>query len=188
MLYARDLKKKQVVVIDGNYYIVRHLETKSPSARGAQTLYKVRFTALSGDHKLDKTLTGDDVLTEVSLVRRLVSLLYKEGNECVFMDSEDYTQYLINTDTIREELQYIHDGQDGLMALLVEEQLVALELPASVSLSVVETAPAIKGASAAARTKPAKLTTGLEIQVPEYLSEGEMVKVNTETGKFISRA
>ena len=188
MPYARELKKGQIVAIDNHYYIVRQLETQSPSARGAQTLYKVRFSSVPGGQKLDQTFTGDDLLSDIDLSRRSVSLLYREGNECTFMDTEDYSQYLVNTSTIEEQLLYINDGQEGITALLVEGQLLALELPASVALEIIETTPAIKGASAAARTKPARLTTGLEVQVPEYLSPDEIIKINTETGKFMSRA
>ncbi|WP_263322316.1 elongation factor P-like protein YeiP [Endozoicomonas sp. Mp262] len=188
MPYARELKKGQIVSINNQYYIVRQLETKSPSARGAQTLYKIRFSAVPGGQKLDQTFTGDDQLTGVDLLRRSVTLLYREGDECTFMDSEDYSQYLINASTIEEQLLYIADGLEGITALLVDGQLLALELPSSVSLEITETSPGIKGASAAARTKPAMLSTGLEVQVPEYLSTGEIIKINTETGKFMSRA
>ncbi|MGB1272154.1 MAG: elongation factor P-like protein YeiP [Endozoicomonas sp.] len=188
MPYARELKKGQIVEIDGQYYQVRQLETKSPSARGAQTLYKIRFNSVPGGQKLEQTLTGDILLADVDLQRRSVSLLYREGDECTFMDSEDYSQYLVNASTIEDQLLYITDGLEGLIALLVEGQLLAIDLPSSVALEIVDTAPGIKGASAAARTKPATLSTGLEVQVPEYLSPGEIIKVNTETGKFMSRA
>lgn len=104
------------------------------------------------------------------------------------MDSEDYSQYLVNASTIEDQLLYIADNMEGLTALLVDGQLLAIDLPASVALEIVDTAPGIKGASAAARTKPARVSTGLEVQVPEYLSNGEIIKINTETGKFMSRA
>ncbi|USE35382.1 elongation factor P-like protein YeiP [Endozoicomonas sp. SCSIO W0465] len=188
MPYARELKKGQIVDIEGQYYQVRQVEAKSPSARGAQTLYKIRFSAVPGGQKLEQTLTGDILLADVNLHRRAVTLLYREGNECTFMDSEDYSQYLVNASSIEDQLLYIADNMEGLTALLVDGQLLAIDLPASVALEIVDTAPGIKGASAAARTKPARVSTGLEVQVPEYLSNGEVIKINTETGKFMSRA
>ena len=188
MSYARELKKGQIVQIDRQYYLVRLVETKSPSARGASTLYKFRFASVPGGQKLEMTCTGDDQFTDVDLQRRSVSLLYKEGDEYTFMDSEDYSQYLVNGSTIEDQLLYLSDGVEDLTALLVEGQMLAIDLPSSIALEIVETSPAIKGASAAARTKPARLSTGLEVQVPEYLSTGEIIKVNTETGKFMSRA
>ncbi len=188
MPYARELKKGQIVEIEGQYYQVRQVESKSPSARGAQTLYKVRFNSVPGGQKLEQTLTGDILLANVDMQRRAVTLLYREGDECTFMDTEDYTQYLVNVSTIEEQLLYIADNIEGLTALLVDSQLLAIDLPSSVVLEIVDTTPGIKGASAAARTKPARLSTGLEVQVPEYLSNGEIIKINTETGKFMSRA
>ena len=80
------------------------------------------------------------------------------------------------------------EGLEGIIGLIMDGTMIGIELPATVNLQVIETMPSLKGGSASARTKPAKLTTGLEIQVPEYLEQGEDVKVNTETGKFISRA
>lgn len=74
------------------------------------------------------------------------------------------------------------------MAVLLDGQLVAIELPAAVNLQITDTAPGIKGATAAARTKPATLSTGLEVQVPEYIENGEVIRVNTDSGKFMSRA
>ena len=74
------------------------------------------------------------------------------------------------------------------MALLIDDNILSIELPSSVIMTIVETPPAIKGATATGRTKPARLTTGIEVQVPEYLETGEAVKINTETGKFMSRA
>ena len=188
MPYARELKRGQIVEIDGQYYQVRQVEAKSPSARGAQTLYKIRFNGVPGGQKLEQSLTGDVMFANVDLQRRGVTLLYREGNECTFMDSEDYSQYLVNANSIEDQLLYITDNMEGLIALLIDGQLLSIDLPSSVNLEIVDTSPSIKGASAAARTKPARLSTGLEVQVPEYLSIGEIIKVNTETGKFMSRA
>ena len=89
---------------------------------------------------------------------------------------------------IEEELPYIIDNLEGMSALIVDDALVGIELPSTVSLEIVECAPGIKGASASARNKPATLTTGLVVLVPEYLSPGEIIKVNTDTGEYISRA
>ncbi|HIC46458.1 MAG TPA: elongation factor P-like protein YeiP, partial [Methylophaga sp.] len=101
---------------------------------------------------------------------------------------ETFEQYAINAADIEDALGYIHDGLDNIVAVLLQQQLVAIELPAAVSLTIVDTSPGIKGATAAARTKPATLSTGLEVQVPEYIENGEVIRVNTDTGKFMSRA
>ncbi|MCP3661523.1 MAG: elongation factor P-like protein YeiP, partial [Gammaproteobacteria bacterium] len=105
-----------------------------------------------------------------------------------FMNLDDYTQYGLNSTELEGQLGYLIEGMEGIIALLVDGEIMGIELPQSVTLKIVETAPGIKGSSATGRTKPATLTTGLEIQVPEYLEPGEEVKVNTTTGKFISRS
>jgi elongation factor P len=104
------------------------------------------------------------------------------------MDNEDYTPYSLDKDTISEELLFINEETQGLQVLIVEDSPVGIELPASVDLVITETDPSIKGASASARTKPATLTTGLVVQVPEYISTGEKIKVNVAEAKFTSRA
>ncbi|MFN2338229.1 MAG: elongation factor P-like protein YeiP, partial [Gammaproteobacteria bacterium] len=87
-----------------------------------------------------------------------------------------------------DQRPYLTESLESIALLLVDGAVIALELPQSVDLEIVDTAPAIKGASASARTKTAVLSTGLEVQVPEYLATGEVVRVNTVTGKFMSRS
>ncbi len=185
---ASDLKKGSIVELDGEIYVVRQLEAKSPSSRGAATLYKVRFAHVRSKQKRDESFKGDDMLPEVAFEKRAVQFSYQDGDLYTFMDAEDYSQYSLGADDLDEQLPYISEGLEGLSVLLVEGQVIGLELPQSVDMEIVDTAPAIKGASASARTKPATLTSGLEVQVPEYLAVGEMIKVNTATGKFMSRA
>ena len=105
-----------------------------------------------------------------------------------FMDTEDYSQYTLNADSLEEQLGYITEDLEGMIALLVDGEIVGIEIPQTVTLEITETSPGIKGASATARTKPAILSTGLEIQVPEYLESGERIRVNTANAKFLSRA
>tara|TARA_Y100000741_G_scaffold246216_1_gene188966 strand:- start:374 stop:733 length:360 start_codon:yes stop_codon:yes gene_type:complete len=113
---------------------------------------------------------------------------YVDGDEYIFMDKEDYTPYHLNKESIENEALFINEDTDGIQVVIVSEVPVALDLPMSVELEVVETDPSIKGASATSRTKPATLSTGLVVQVPEYISTGEWIKVNTEERKFQSRA
>lgn len=185
---ACDLKRGGIVDIKGVPHIVRQVEAKSPSSRGASTLYKIRFTNLQSGQKLDGSFKGDDFLKDIDCVRTQVQYSYQEGDLYTFMDAEDYTQYSLNDDDIEEQIPYLTEGLEGITALLVDGEILGIELPQSVVLTITETSPTIKGASATGRTKSATLSTGLEIQVPEYLGDEEQVKVNTATGKFISRA
>ncbi len=188
---ACDLKKGEAVAIDNHVYLVKQIDVKSPSSRGAQTLYKTRFSRVPDGQKLEQTLTGDDLLQPADLRRSNVQLLYKEADHYTFMDVEDYSQHVLNADALSEALPFMTVDQDTpetLTALILEDQMIAVEAPATVVMTIEDTAPAIKGASASARTKTARFATGLEIQVPEYLATGERVKINTATGKYVSRA
>ncbi|HCI12174.1 MAG TPA: elongation factor P-like protein YeiP, partial [Alcanivorax sp.] len=131
---------------------------------------------------------GDEDVPTVELLRRPVHFSYVDGDDHVFMDDEDFSQYPLKAEDIRDELPFITEGCDGLLALKVGDSVIGLELPLSVVLTITETTPAMKAASASARTKPATLETGLVVQVPEYIQEGEKVKVNTSERKFMSRA
>lgn len=188
MAKASELKKGMVVEVNGVPHIVKDIEVRNPSSRGATTLYKVRFNNLKTGQKLDESLKGDDILKEADFVRAKAQFSYKDGDNYVFMNVEDYSQYTLSADELEGQIGYLTDGLEGIVALLVDDEAIAIELPSSVVMEILETAPAMKGSSVTGRTKTARLTTGIEIQVPEYLETGELVKVNTETGKFMSRA
>ncbi len=185
---ASDLKKGMIIEIDGDPHIIKQIEAKSPSSRGAVTIYKIKFSNLRTQHKLDVGYKGDDYVKEADCLRVTVQYSYLDGDTYYFMDMEDYTQYGLGADQLESHLPYLVEQQEDIIALIMDGQLVGIELPQSVNLVVVETPPAVSGSSATNRSKTAKLSTGLEIQVPEYLEQGETVKVNTLTGKFISRA
>ena len=185
---ACDLKRGMVVEINGMPHAVKQVEAKSPSSRGAPTLYKVRFNNLQTGQKLDESYKGDDFLKDADCLRTQVQYSYKDGDIYTFMNMEDYSQYSLNEDELDDQLGYLTEGLEGIVALLVDGNIMGIELPQMVNLDIVDTAPGIKGATATGRTKPAVLSTGIEVQVPEYLEAGETIKINTSTGKFVSRA
>jgi len=184
---ASELKKGSVVEFDGEVYIARHIEIRNPSARGASTLYKIKFFNVRDGKKLEQTLKSDDFVRDGDLTRRSVQFSYREDDMVTFMDVEDYSQYTLNADALAEQSPYMTEDLEGMIAMLVDGQIVGVEIPQAVVLEITHTDPGIKTASVSARTKPATLSTGLEIQVPEYLESGERVKVNTSNGKYISR-
>ena len=185
---ACDLKKGNVVEINNEIYMVKQVDVKTPSARGAVTLYKVRFSNIRTKQKYEDSFKGNDMLNDVVLEKKPVQYLYPDGNLHVFMDTVEYSQYEIEADAIEDELVWITEGMEGIVGLIIDENMVAIEIPNALVYEIVQTAPGIKSASASARTKPATLSNGAEIQIPEYLEAGEMIKVNTETRKFISKA
>lgn len=185
---AAELKKGHIVQVNGQPYIVSNIDVKSSSSRSGTTLYKIRLNHVQTKQKLDQSLTGDDVLAPIDFQKRAVQFLYLDSDGYTFMDNEDYAQYTLSADQLEDQLPYLCDGIQGLFGLIVEGNLVGVELPAVVEMPIEETPPAIKGSSASARTKTARFATGLEIQIPEYLETGEVVRINTDSGKFMSRA
>ncbi|PSW21347.1 elongation factor P-like protein YeiP [Photobacterium sanctipauli] len=185
---ASEIKKGAAVEHNGKLLLVKDIDVQSPSARGASTLYKMRFRDVATGLKVEERFKGDDMLDSVDLSRRVATFSYIDGDEYIFMDVEDYTQYTFNKADIEEELLFINEDIQGLVVLAVDEKGIGLELPASVEMVIEETDPSIKGASASARTKPARFATGLTVQVPEYISTGEKVKINVQERRFMSRA
>jgi elongation factor P len=185
---ACDLKRGSVVAIDGAPHTLEELKISSPSARGSSSLYHLRFRNLSTKSKRDQTCKGDEMFTECHFERRAVQFSYSQADVYTFMDLEDYSEITFNAEDIEEELKYINDDLEGINALVGDGKVLGLELPPVAELKVIECDPSIRGASATARTKPATLSTGLIIQVPEYLSSDEVVRVDTKTGGFLGRA
>lgn len=185
---ASELKCGMAVEVNDEPYVVKNIEVRNPSSRGASTLYKVRFNHLKTKQKRDDSFKGDDFLKDLDCERSKLQYSYQDGDSYTFMNLESYDQYTVDSSDIEEQVCYLSEGLEGIVGILLDDVLVALELPASISLQIVDTAPGLKGASATSRTKPATLTTGLEVQVPEYIDNGELIKINTSTGKFMSRA
>jgi elongation factor P len=185
---ASEIKRGNVVEHEGRVWQVRGIERSSPQGRGGNVTFRFTLYSVPGAQKLDLSLRAEDDLRETELTRRAVSFSYRDDRSWVFMDSEDYTQYTLGEDTIGDAAGYIGDGLDNCYVQLIDDTPVALQLPATVALEVTDTAPELKGASATKRAKPATLSTGLEILVPEYITPGEKVLVNTVTGEFGGRA
>ena len=185
---AADIKKGNVLEHNGKVWQVRDIERSSPTARGGNVTFRFTMYSVPGGQKLDLSLRADDELRETEVTRRAVTYSYMDGENFVFMDVEDYTQYVLDAAAVGDASGYITDGLEGCYIQIIEDQPVALQLPPSVTLEVVDTAPELKGATATKRPKPAKLSTGIEIQVPEYITNGEKILVSTVTGEFSGRA
>lgn len=184
---ASEIKKNAAIEINGEAYIVRDIERSVPQGRAGGSIYRMRMYNVANNNKVDETFKDSDMLTLADLVRRAVTFSYSDGEEYVFMDSEDYSSYTFNKETIADELLFVNEDTQGLFVVIVNEAPVALDLPAAVDLEIIETDPSLKGGSATARTKPATLSTGLVVQVPEHISTGDRIKVNVEERRFTGR-
>ena len=188
IMLAKEIKRGHIVNYNGAPCLIETVNVQTPSARGAATFYKFRARNLSTRQKVDITLRGAESLDQADFTRRPVKYIYADATHLHFLDQQDYNQYALAKEDLVEESKYLTEELEGVQALIYNEQCIGIQLPVAVELKVTQCDPGIKGASATARTKPATLETGLVVQVPEYLAEGETIKVDTRSGEYLSRA
>jgi elongation factor P len=164
------------------------LNVQSPSARGAATLYKFRGRNAVTRQKVDITLKGTESLDQADFERRDVQVMFADATHLHLMDIENYNQYEVALDDVRDQIPYMPDGLEGVRALIYNDECVGIDIPATVELLITQCDPGVRGNSATSRSKPATMQTGLVVQVPEYITEGEKIKVDTRNGQFLSRA
>lgn len=185
---ASEIKKNAAIEYNGRTCIVRDIERSVPQGRAGGSIYRMRMYDVVTGSKIDEAFKDSEMLNLADLVRQSANFSYIDGDDYVFMNTEDYTPYNLNKDSIADEILFINEETEGIYVVIVDDVPVALDLPATVELEVVETDPSIKGGSATSRTKPARLSTGVTVQVPEHISNGDKIKVNVEERKFTGRA
>ncbi len=187
MLTTSDFKKGLIFQLDGAPCVLVDVQFQSPSARGANTMVKTRYRNLITGQIFDKTFRSGDKVDEADFERHKGQYLYADGDRGVFMDLETYEQFEMEADNFALISPYLLDGLEVQLGLF-EGRMVNVDLPMTVELTVTETAPVLKNATATAQTKEAVLETGLKLQVPPYLEVGDRIKVDTRDCRFISRA
>lgn len=180
-----DLKVGTVITYDGApYQIVRAEHSKQ--ARSAAVL-RTKMKNLITGQMLDRTFQGGDTVEEADLERRKVNILYKDDSGFTFMDNENYEQFTLTEETLGDSKWYIKEGED-VEVMFYEGKPVTVALPPKVSLSVVEAPPGVKGDSASNVTKKVKVETGYEVSVPLFINEGDVIRINTDSGDYVERA
>ncbi|MEO6026992.1 MAG: elongation factor P [Candidatus Binatia bacterium] len=187
MISTSDFKRNLRIQIDGEPFVILNVHVQSPSARGASSLSKIKVRHLKTGQVFDKTFRGGDKVEEPNVELRPIQFLYRDDDGFHFMDAQSYEQFALTNDDLGDLGGYLKDGM-SIRSVLFDGNVISVELPNTVVLQVIDTAPAVKGATAQAQTKPATLETGLVIQVPSYLESGELVQVDTREARFISRA
>jgi elongation factor P len=188
MISTGDFKRGLRILVEGDPYVILDVHVQSPSARGASSLSKLKVRNLRTGQVLDKTFRGGDRVEEPDLELRPVQFLYRDDDGFHFMDTQSYEQFMLGGDDLGDGAGFLSDGLDGIRSVVFNGKVISVDLPHTVTLRVVETAPALKGATAQAQTKPATLETGLVIQVPSYLESDELIVVDTRDARFVSRA
>src|ERR1700759_4631069 len=148
---ASEVKRGNVVEYNGKVYQVRDVDRSSPTARGGNVTFRFTLYSVPGAQKLDISMRAEDELKETELTRRAANFSYKEGDAFIFMDNEDYTQYTLGPEIVGDNAGFITEGLEGCYVQLIDDAPVGLQLPPTVTLEVVETAPELKGGPATKR-------------------------------------
>lgn len=186
-MQVKEIKNGAIVEFEGAPVIIESIKVQSPSARGGSTVYKFRARNILSRQKVDFAFKGTDDIPEADFERRDIKQMYVDSTHMHFLDQADYQQYSLPLDDLEYERKFITEELDGMTALMYNGECVGVKLPNTVELLVTQCDPGVRGNSATARTKPATLETGHVVQVPEYLKEGEHVKVDTRTAEYLSR-
>lgn len=188
MIEANDFKRNAMIEVDGKPYQITDISLSTPTARGGNTIVRTRLKCLLDGSTCDKQFKTSDRLPEPDVEKVKCQYLYSDDRFAHFMNIENYEQSQIASDDLGDTALYLFDGMPDLVLLFWNSNPISVILPPNVELEITETEPSIKGVTASAQTKAATLSTGLVIQVPAYLSMGEVVKVDTRTGAYLGRA
>lgn len=184
MIDVNDLRKGVTFELDDALYKVLDYEHHKPG-RGNATI-RIKARNLRTGATLDKTFTSGDRIQDVRLDYHNVSYLYNDGQFYHFMDNETYEQPAVSTDVLGETAQYLKEGMDVKLTFYQGEAL-DIDLPTSVDLEVVEAEMAVRGDTATGVTKKVITETGLSVQVPNFVKTGDIIRVDTRTGAYVTR-
>lgn len=180
-----DLKLGKIISLNDQPYLVTFAQHVQMGRGGA--ILRTKLKNLLSGQVLEKTFKGGDKIDEADLSYRQSSFLYKEQDQYYFMDSESYEQFFLLTTNIGDNKNYLKEGE-VVKTMLFKDKPMAVELPKKVDLKIINTEPGIRGDTAQGSvTKPATLETGYKVNVPLFINQGDVIKINTETGQYVER-
>jgi elongation factor P len=185
MINRSELRKGITIELDGGLYQVldySHLKLGRGSAQ-----VRLRLRDIRGGHTIERTFQATEKFIRARLDFRSMQYLYNDGGLYYFMDEESFEQLPISAEQLGDALNYLKEGM-SVQVSSYQGELVGVELPIAVELEVVATEPGFKGDTATAGTKPAKMETGITVQVPLFVNNGDIIKVDTRNGSYLERA
>jgi elongation factor P len=183
MINATDLRKGVIIEFEGKLYQVveyQHVKMKRTA------LAKVKLRDINAGHTIERSFQSDDRMVRARLDSRQMQYLYNDGELYYFMDQENYEQTPFTREQLGDALDYLKEG-NSVAVSSYKGKVIGIELPITVELEVTDTEPGFKGDTATAGNKPARLETGLSIQVPLFINIGDTIKVDTRTGTYLER-
>ena len=185
MINATQIRKGMILIHQNEPHRVRESQHRAPGKGAAfvRVLLKNLRTGASYEHRF----ASGDAVDRATLDHREMEFLYRDGNICHFMDTENYEQIGLDREALAESWDYLKEGQ-ALTVEFFDGNPIGVELPSTVELKVVETEAELKGATASNSPKPARLETGVTVQVPPFIRSGELIRVDPSQGRYIERA
>ncbi|HEX73669.1 MAG TPA: elongation factor P [Dehalococcoidia bacterium] len=183
MISSSELRKGITIELDGSLYQVlecQHIKMKRTA------LSRLKLRDIRGGHTIERTFQSSEKFIRARLEYRRMQYLYNEGNLYYFMDEENYEQIPLSVSQLGDAVNYLKEGL-SLEVSSYKDELIGVELPITVELQVIDTAPGFKGDTATAGNKSANLETGIIIQVPLFVNTGDIIKVDTRSGSYLER-
>jgi len=184
MISTNDFHTGLTIELEGEVYIIiefQHVKPGKGAAFVRSRLKNMRTGAIA-----EKTFRAGEKVPRAMVERKEMEYLYQSGEEYIFMDTENYEQVSLSAEQLGDNLKYLKENMK-IYVLFFKGESIGIELPHSVELKVVETDPSFKGDTAAGGSKPARLETGLVVQVPLFINEGDVLKVDTRSGAYLER-
>ena len=172
------------IQLDGGVWRIVEFQHVKPGKGGA--FVRSRLRSLDSGAVVDKTFRAGEKFPRVRTEVKNVQYLYDAGDEVVFMDTETYEQFSLSRDSVSDALPYL-EPSSTVQVLWVDERPAGVQLPAAVELAVAQTEPGVKGDTVSNVTKPATLETGAVVQVPLFVNEGEVIRIDTRSGQYVER-
>lgn len=185
MLGISEIKIGRVLVINGEPYVVTRTDHHKMGRGGA--VLKIKLRNLISANILERTVQGSEKVEEAQTQTQKANFLYQDTNEAHFMNNNSFEQFSLSLEDLGDKVQYLKEGVD-VDVLYFNDKPVAISLPIKMDFKVVSAPPAIKGNSVGSVTKIAEIETGAKVNVPVFISEGEMIRINTDTGEYVERA
>lgn len=185
MITSNDLRAGNAIIYEGNLYQV--LDTSQNKTAQRQMIIKAKVRNMRTGSVTELTFIGGDKLVQAIIDKREMQYLYDAGDALVFMDGETFEQLEIEKSRLEWELNFIKENSD-VTVVFYESEVLGVNLPDKIALTVIEAEPAVKGDTATNAQKNAKVETGLDVRVPLFISEGEVILISTADGKYSGRA
>ncbi len=184
MLSLNEIKTGKIIKVNNEPYLVVKSDHHTMGRGGA--VLKTKLKNLINGNVLDRTFQGNDKAEEAEVTSKKCNYMYKDEDNIYLMDNESYEQFEISLETVGEKIKFLKDGID-VDTLYYQEKPVAVELPIKVELKVVSAPPGVKGNSAGNVNKQVELETGTSLNVPLFVNEGDIIRINTDTGEYAER-